>query len=354
MGVYKRPDSPFYWYRIECTRHRLSTGIPVDAGSPEQAREQRRQAEAIYAAAKTTHATTRAGLTTAPLPAMPFATFAVWYEQHHIAHQRGVDKGRSMLRKLRLYFDRFTLPDITDPVVREWMSWRKKQVQPSTVNRELDVLKALLRASVPLYIPSYPLGDVRRFRLPEREARVLTDEEEARLLSACGPFDRAFILAGLDTLLRLGSLLALQWPQVQIERRVIVPLNAKVSLDAVPISTRLLQALKALPRTSAYVFPHFHANQRPTSAKNRAMRRFHALCALADVPHGRAIGGVTIHCLRHTGATRALQRGASVRTIMKLGGWRCERTVMRYLHASDLDVRAAAESIAGPRRVKTR
>ena len=49
--------------------------------------------------------------------------------------------------------------------------------------------------------------------------------------------------------------------------------------------------------------------------------------------------------LSSTGATRALQNGASVRTVMKLGGWKDERMVMRYVHASDADVRAAAESI---------
>jgi integrase len=96
------------------------------------------------------------------------------------------------------------------------------------------------------------------------------------------------------------------------------------------------------------VFPSFHTSDRKTAAKNVAIRRFDDLCQLAGVPHGRKADGVTFHCLRHTGATRALQRGASVRTVMKLGGWKDETSVMRYVHAADSDVRAAAESIAKP------
>lgn len=61
------------------------------------------------------------------------------------------------------------------------------------------------------------------------------------------------------------------------------------------------------------------------------------------------MNGVTIHCLRHTGATRALQAGHSVRSVMDLGGWRLPSTVMRYLHATDIDVQRAAESIGQSR-----
>lgn len=160
------------------------------------------------------------------------------------------------------------------------------------------------------------------------------------------------MIAGLDTLLRLGSLLSLKWEQVKLETRTIVVLNAKVSTAPKPISTRLYAALKNLPRVGPYVFAQFHPERvtGASSPKNRATRRFDALCELAQVPHGRAVNGVTIHSLRHTGATRALQAGASVRTVMDLGGWTNAATVMRYLHASDRDVRDAAESIAGQSR----
>lgn len=347
MGVFVRKDSPFFWIWIEGTRTRESTGVPVKGGSPAQERELRRQAETIYAARKVEEAKRREGLAFKK-PTISYAKYADWYARHEAAHHRGVIRERSMLTQLGRYFDRFTdLRQVDADAVKEWMTWRKRTVQPGTVNRELDVLKQVLASAVPKYLDASPIAGLRRFRVTEQEPRVLTLDEEDRLLAVCGPEDRAFLLTAIDTLWRLSTVVHLQWAQVKLERRFLVPLNAKVSHDGNPITDRLYEALQALSRDRAWVFPQFHREKdRPSAPKSRAIRRFLHLCQLAHIPHSRAAHGVTFHCLRHTGATRALQQGASVRTVMKLGGWQDERSVMRYVHASDQDVRAAAESIA--------
>lgn len=344
MGLYARKDSKYWWMAIEGTPIRTSTGIPIRGGSPAQDKENKRHAETIYSQQKVGYATGALGL---KKPTITYAAFSDWFETHEAAHHRGAAKERSMLRALLLYFRRYDdLALITADIVKEWMTWRKRSVKPVTVNRELDVLKRLFAAAVPTYLETSPIAGLRRFRVEETEPRILTPDEESRLLAAASPADKAWLMTALDTLLRLSSVVHLQWPQVKFDQRSIVPLNAKVSHDLVPMTTRMYTQLSGLPQESVWVFPQFHQDrERPTAAKNRAIRRFDALCQLAHIPHGRAAHGVTFHCLRHTGATRALQRGASVRTVMKLGGWKDERSVMRYVHAADSDVRAAAESI---------
>lgn len=350
MSVYQRKDSPYWWMHIEATGTRRSTGIPIDGGSTVQNRELKRQALEVYSVAQAKATLTAS---TPERATVLFSEWAAWYDTHHLTHHRSVDTERSMLGRLGQFFDRYPIRSIDQTLVEEWKTWRAKQVAPATVNRELDLLKACIRAATPKHIEHYALGEVRRLRIPEAEPRVLTHDEEARLLEVGTPEDRAFVIMALDTLLRLGSLLSLKWPQVKLDRRVILPLNAKVSTDAKPITARLQTALEALDKTVPYVFGHFHTGVENTSAKNRAIRRFAQLCALAHVPHGRMVQGVTIHCLRHTGATRALQGGASLRTVMKLGGWKDTKSVIRYLHAADSDVIAAAESI-GSRSVHNR
>lgn len=343
MGIYRRADSKFWWMLVEPTGQRSSTKIPIDGGSPAQNRELKRQALELY-----TKTAAKAALAAAQKPTITFRSYARWYDTHVSTHLRSGLRESSRLRALCLAFGDRDLTQIDDASVREWMTTRATAVKPSSVNRELDALKAVLRTAMPKYLDVFPLGNVRRFRQPETEPRVLTEDEEARLLAVSTPIDRAFLMLALDTLLRLSNVVNLEWAQVKFDARSILPLNAKVSTDAKPISTRLLAALQALPRADRHVFPAFHAGP-PTTCRLQAIRRFEALCKLASVPHGRSVNGVTFHCLRHTGATRALQRGASLRTVMKLGGWKNAQTVLRYLHVPDVDLVAAAELIGQSR-----
>lgn len=340
MGIFRRKDSPFWWCLLEGTGRRLSTGVPHTGGSPAQERELRRQAVTVYAEKKAAAAVRVAK------PEMRFRAYARWYETHIASHRRGYARDASILRQLVKAFGDDTLTAVDAHRVREWMTTRlTAKLKPASVNRELDVLKAMLQSAVPKYLERSPLGEVRRLRVAEAERRILTLEEERRLLAVADDEDRALILVALDTLLRLSSVVQLQWAQVKWGRGVIIPLNAKVSLDAVPLSARVRAALEILSQDGPYVFARLHQGTGTTAAKNKAIRHFDALCRHAGIPHGRMRNGVTFHCLRHTGASRALQAGASVRTVMKLGGWKDIRSVLRYSHASDLDVRLAAESI---------
>lgn len=330
---------------------RRSTGILKHGGSPAGDKVQWEKAERVYALEKSRHVL---GLVSPDKPIIGFPAWVLWYDQHVTSHQRGASKERSILKQLSAHFDRFdSIADIDAHAAEEWKSARKKEVAPATVNRELDVLKALLNKAVPKYLARSPLGSVRRFRRVESEPRVLEPEEEDRLLAIASDDERAWLTLALDTLLRLSNVVHLKWAQVHFREHMIVPLNAKISHDGVPITARLKTALQQLERDSDYVFAQYHTGKGPTAAKNEMIRAFDALCQKARIPHGRDNDGVTFHCLRHTGATRALQKGASIRTVMKLGGWKDERSVIRYTHATDADVRTAAESIgARPRLVE--
>lgn len=349
MGLYKRPDSKCWWMVIERRGQkplRQSTGIRIDGGSPADDRAQEATAQRVYAVESAKHVLGQIAPTRAIIG---FRDYADWFETNVLAHLRSAARARSMLNQLRLSFGHYdSIADIDAHAAEEWKTARKragKGKAPATVNRELDVLKAMLNKAVPKYLERSPLGSVRRFRVVESEPRVLTTEEEDRIFKIATDEERAWLTLALDTLLRLSNVVHLKWAQVKWSQKVIIPLNAKVSHDAVPITPRLKLALEQLPREGDYVFPSYHNGKGPTAAKNEMIRAFDALCQKARIPHGRENGGVTFHCLRHTGATRALQKGASVRTVMKLGGWKDERSVIRYTHASDQDVRTAAESI---------
>lgn len=344
MGVYTRVDSPFFWLLLERPNGkpiRESSGIPIDGGSPDQNKELRRQAQQVYAARMTDLARLRFKLPT-DLKRRTFAQHRVWYLEHVTARKRGKRTETSMLRRLAQYFDRYDLQDITYEVAREWRTWRLQDVTVATVTREEEVLRHLLTTAVPTYLDKNPLAGLTKLRIPGRDTRIFTPQEERRLLAkAKKPEDYALLLCALDTLLRLTNVRELTRAQ---DHRTYLFSDTKTTAIKIPISRRLRKALNALPMAGRSYFPSY-AHGTP----NKAIRMFEATCRRAKIPLGRETGGVSFHCLRHTGASRMLERGADVKTVMRIGGWTNLAVLERYLHPTDAAATRAVNSIAGVR-----
>jgi integrase len=176
--------------------------------------------------------------------------------------------------------------------------------------------------------------------------------------AADDPEDYALLVTALDTLQRLTSVASLQWTHDKGESLVF--LNAKVSSKTkrgnwINVSSRLRAALDALPRRGPFVFQKFQRRTRPSqadvaresvSSRRQAVQElFLRRCRQAGILTGRADGGVTFHCLRHTGATAMLQGGADIRTVMEIGGWRRLEQMTRYLHADRASKQRAVEMV---------
>lgn len=340
MGVYTR-DSPFYWMLLERPRqrpHRESTGIPIEGGSPAQNNELRRQAQAIYAARMVDLARLRFKLPTA-LTRRTFAQQRAWYADHVSPTKRGTVQERSMLRQLGRYFDRYELRDLDRPRAQEWRTWRRGQVSDATVTREESLLKHLLGLAVPTYLDANPLTGLTKLRVPDTDTRILSPAEEARLLKACRrPEDYAVVVCALDTLLRLTNTKNLTRRQ---DHGAYLFSDTKTDAIKIPISTRLRAALDALPMRGPSFFPSYAPH-----GASPLRKMFLAACRRARVATGRKTGGVSFHCLRHTGASRMLAAGVDVKTVMKIGGWKNLKVLERYLHPTDAAARAAVNRIA--------
>jgi integrase len=58
------------------------------------------------------------------------------------------------------------------------------------------------------------------------------------------------------------------------------------------------------------------------------------------------LSGVTPHVLRHTFASRLVMRGADLRAVQELGGWKSLNMVQRYAHLSQEYKRKAIELLS--------
>jgi len=349
MSVYTRPDSPYYWLRLERPGQRpqrertdiLARGVPASLR-----RVNRQLAEERYHLRKTELAQARYAREEAARPAIRFRDFAQWYRRHVSATKRGAVREAEILDRLEKAFGERWIANVTRPAVQEWMTTRRADVAPATVNRELDVLKHLMASAVPLYLDRSPLTGLRRLRAPSTEPRLLARNEEARLLEVVSATDKAIIIMALDTLMRLSDIV--NFKRSQDHGAWLTVVDPKVRQYRVPISTRLREALDALPLTGPYYFSSRRRAKATRDFRSSVRQMLQRACAKTEppIPYGRP-DGITFHGLRHTGATRMLEAGVNPRVVMKIGGWSSMRQLERYMHPSEALERQAVEAI-GP------
>jgi integrase len=361
VSVYRDPRSPYWWLRLPRPGQpslRESSRIPIDAPTAWQRQQQRQRAEEAYAKRMTELAVHRYELPP-DRAAITLTAYAEWYTAHISAHKRGATREAEMLIPILADLGAVELHALTRDRVLEWRTARAKQVSAGTVNRELDLLKHMLASAVPRYLQTSPIVGLPRLRIVREETRILTREEETALLKALTPADQAIVIMALDTLARLSDVLALR--RAQDHGRYLVILNPKTGASyQVPVSRRLRGALDAIPDDgTGFYFAHRRRAENPRDYKSGIKSMLEVGCAAATptIAYGRKVGGVTFHCLRHTGASRMVEAGTDLRTVQELGGWSSLRQLSRYAHpthaakvAAVEAVSASAESLTAPKR----
>ena len=217
----------------------------------------------------------------------------------------------------------------------------------TTVNRELAYLRRIFNVAVQngwVLRNPFKCGDALILTSCEkRRERILTPEEETRLLAACEHPRRshlkALIVALLDTGARKGEMLKLVWRDVDLHRRIITirAMNTKTLKERqVGITERLCTLLsemwdKAKGALDSLVF----------KGCNDVRNSFSTACTIAGIKYG-GLDGLTLHCLRHTAATRLVRGQVPIQIVGRLLGHSSLNTTYRYLTADNDAVKEAA------------
>ena len=366
MPLYRVPNSPFWIMRLPRPGQRRplceSTKILHSPSTTTQAKENRALAERAMNARMGDLARERYDLPPAAAEPDPekMGAWLTWYETHVVSTHRGAERERETLKRLRAEFGTLPLPEITRARVAEWMTARAKTVTPSTgrpvsastINREVDILKAVLRSAAQHgKLEASPIAGMTRLHTITPTRRILTRDEEARLLAAIRqPEDRALFLMGLDTLCRLGDCLDLRRDDDHGTTLWIRDPKAGGGY-AVPVSSRLRTALDACPTDGhEYYFTRRRLGD-ANKSRNSVRQMLEHACARTDppIPFSRAAGGITWHwATRRTAATRMLQAGVDMATVQRAGHWASPSVVLGiYAGVDDARLREAVEGIGG-------
>jgi integrase len=215
---------------------------------------------------------------------------------------------------------------------------------PSTINREVTVLKHVLRRAVLWeYLGKNHVKSVKPLKEPAGRTRFLSVEEIERLLDACAfeearselarGYLRAFMLVALNTGMRRNEILYLTRPDVDWANR-LVRLGATKNGDTrhVYLNNTAFEALRLLPARidSERLFPF--GPWQITMAFRRAVKR-------------AGIEDFRLHDMRHTFASYQAMSGVQARGLQALLGHKDARMTMRYSHLTDAYLKTAVERV---------
>lgn len=224
--------------------------------------------------------------------------------------------------------------------------------KPSTVNREMTVLKHMMRRAVSWeYLSRNPFLDsqgepvqgLKPLREPPGRVRFLSPEEIDLLLTGCQfeearseltrGYLRAFVLVALNTGMRRNEILALSRRQVDWQNRLLTITETKNGEQRyVYLNDMALGALRTLPsRLDDDRFFPFRPHQVSMAVKRAATR-----AGLKDF---------RLHDCRHTFASYQAMAGIQPRGLQALLGHKDNRMTMRYSHLSDTYLRAAVDAV---------
>ena len=161
-----------------------------------------------------------------------------------------------------------------------------------------------------------------------KRERRLQSEEEQGLLAELAKTRYMAPLASLaiETAMRQGELLALTWADVDLHKRIAKLRDTKNGeAREVPLSTRAVEIIKALPRqldSASSLFP---------LSQDEVIRAFRRACTAAG------IANLKFHDLRHEAVSRICER-LPMHEAMRVSGHKTPAMLMRYYHPKAEDL----------------
>ena len=221
----------------------------------------------------------------------------------------------------------YSLAKLSPAIVAGFRDERLKDVGAGAVIRDLSLLSSVINHARREWgvTVNNPCLLVKKPPTPLGRTRVLSNDEEQRLLRAVAPVGRRnpemlpLVQLALQTAMRRGELLALRWEHVDLEgQTAYLPTSKNGHPRLVPLSSAAVGVLASLTNgLDGKVFSI--AAQTVAAAFMRATVR-------------ASINGFRFHDLRHTATSRMADKLPNVIELAAVTGHRSLQMLKRYYH----------------------
>jgi len=326
--LYRRPDSPYWWIKLPKIQGEIRP-LYRSTGTANK-RDAQRMHDKLTAERWKVH-----NLGVRPERTWDDAT-QKWLEE--TSHKRTHAWDKAIIRWLQPYLGGLVLTSINREVLDAVRSARAKGVKPSTVNRYLALVRAVLRRACDEWEWLDRVPKVGMLQQSTGRVRSLTREEFARLIGELPQHLADMAVFSVATGLRQSNVTRLQWRQVSLERRhlwVGAEQHKNGHAHSVPLNEAAMEVLERRRgdhRIYVFTYGGLPIRQVSTKAWRNALER-------------AGIQDFRWHDLRHTFATWHREEGTPTWELQRLGGWKTASMVERYAHVGADGLQLAASRL---------
>jgi integrase len=336
MGVFKRPDSPFYWYKFrnDGKTVRRSTGAT-----------DHKVALQVYITQRNKHIQRKAVERLAPIKLSDL--LATYLRDYAKVNKSSFDRDEIAIEHLNDFLGDKDASDISPRDLERYKSRRKqtvrggKQITGATVNRELAILKTAFNKGIEwTLVDSNPVKKIKFFSEKDRaRTRYLTADEKPKLFAVISPELRRFVIIALKTGMRFSEILGLKWLDIDSSaNQILVRKSKSGKMRFIPLHPDVTEVLSSLSKHGPYAFSNAQGERYSRSCWIRT--QFEVAVEKAE------IHDFHVHDLRHTFASELVMKGVDLKTISELLGHSSTRMTERYSHLSPTHVSQAVNLLA--------
>jgi len=258
-----------------------------------------------------------------------FAEVAARYLQYQKARltPKAFEREESILSKHLIPFFNCPLAGVRRQDAQRYITQRSGKASPYSIQKELNVLKHLLRLAVEWeLIPFNPSQGVKSPRVPAGRVRYLQPKELHMLVAACPDWLRPVVALAVLTGMRRGEILNLRWLDVDLAQcRLFLPQTKNGEGRIVYLNEGARAVLSSVPREpESSITNKIFGGLSPEQVSVTFVR----VCRSLKIVDFR------FHDLRHTAASWLRMSGADIHTVAQLLGHKDLRMAARYQHLS--------------------
>lgn len=229
---------------------------------------------------------------------------------------------------LRQKMASYSMTNLTPAVIAGYRDYRLQTVGAGTIIRELSILSGIIsHARKEWSLPvANPCALVRKPPTPAGRTRLLTMDEETRLLDELKPIRRRspwmvpLVMLALESAMRRGELLSLRWENINLAAQTaFLPLTKNGKARTVPLSKKGVAILSALPNCGSEgpIFPISYMTMHN---------------CFVDACRRAGISNLRFHDLRHTATSRLAEKLPNVIELAAVTGHETIQMLKRYYH----------------------